>query len=74
VLSSLVESQDLDPAIVAAVPQYQLGGGATYEWNRAKATIRLDSTTRNQLLCINTGKYTPVETIPSAMSHRRCAE
>ena len=72
VLTSLVESNDLDPAIAALVPRYQLGGGAAMEWTRVKATPYLDERTGDQLACVTLGRYTPVGSVAAATSHARC--
>ncbi len=72
VLGSLVASHDLDPMLAAAVPQYQLNG-ATLEWTRAQSKLYLNSKNGNQLACVTLGRYTPIETIATAVSHARCA-
>jgi hypothetical protein len=73
VLGSLVASGDLDPAIAAAVPTFQLGGGATLEWTRAGAMPYIDTQSGDRLLCVSAGTYTPVSTVSSGISHARCA-
>jgi hypothetical protein len=72
VLASLVESHDLDATVAAAVPRYQLGGGANLEWTRATAAPFRDERTNNQLLCVTAGAYTSLNTIVAATSHARC--
>ena len=52
VLASLVQSNDLDPAVVAAVPTYQLQGAATVEWTRAKSRLYLDLASGDELACV----------------------
>jgi hypothetical protein len=73
VLTSLVESNDLDPAVAAAVPLYQLQGDANLEWTRAKAAPYRDEKTGDQLACVVVGTYTSVATVAAATSHARCA-
>jgi len=72
VLASLVASGDLDPAIAAAVPTFQLGTGAALEWTRAAATASIDAQTGDHLLCVNGGRYTPVAMLASGTSFARC--
>jgi hypothetical protein len=72
VLQSLIDTHDLDPAVAAAIPRYQLGGGATLEWTRAAASSYVDSKTNNLLSCVSVGKYTPVASVALATSHARC--
>jgi len=72
VLAALVASGDLDPAIAASVPTFQLGTGAALEWNRASATASIDATTGDHLLCVNTGRYTPIAMLASGPSFARC--
>jgi Cytochrome c554 and c-prime len=73
VLQSLVQSNDLAPAIAAAVPRYQIGGGAALQWTRAGAVPYRDDRTGNQLLCVTAGSmFTSVNTIVAATSHARC--
>lgn len=72
VLTSLVESHDLDASLAAAVPRYQLGGGASVEWIRAAASPYRDERTNNSLLCATAGAYTSLNTIVAATSHARC--
>jgi hypothetical protein len=72
VLASLIESHDLDAALAAAVPTYQLGGGASVEWIRSKATVVRDERSNNPLLCATAGTYTSLNTIVAATSHARC--
>jgi len=57
VLTSLVDSQDLDATVAAAVARYQLGGGGTTSDPR-QGHGALDSRTRNQL-CASTSAGTP---------------
>ena len=73
VLASLVQSNDLAPAIAAAVPRYEIGGGAALEWTRAGASPYRDDRTGNQLLCVTAAStYTSLNTIVAAISHARC--
>jgi hypothetical protein len=72
VLASLVESQDLAPTIAAAVPRYQLGGGASVEWTRVNAVPYRDDRTNNLLLCATASAYTSLNTIAAATSNARC--
>jgi hypothetical protein len=72
VLASLVASGDLDPALAAAVPTFQLGSGAALEWNRATATASIDAQTGDRLLCVNTGRYTPIAMLATGPSFARC--
>lgn len=71
VLSSLVMSNDLDPAIAAAVPRFQMGGGAVLEWTRASALTYRDGT-NNPQACVLAGRYTALSSIVAATSHARC--
>ena len=72
VLTSLVQSNDLDPAVAAAVPVYQLRGDANLEWTRANALPYRDEKTGDQLACVVPGVYTSMATIAAATSHARC--
>jgi len=72
VLSSLVASGDLDPAVAALVPTYTLGGGGTLEWTRAGATASIDPLTGDRLRCVTAGAYTPISMITAGKSHAHC--
>jgi len=72
VLTSLVGSHDLDASIAAAVPRFQLGGGASLEWTPAKASPFRDERNNHPLLCVTAGAYTSLNTITAAESHARC--
>jgi hypothetical protein len=63
---------DLDPAVAAAVPRYRLGNGAQLTWTPATATPIIDSQSGDRLSCVVVGTYTPIFTVPMAVSHRRC--
>ncbi len=73
VLASLVQSGDLDPAVAASVPTYQLQGYASVEWTRAKSMSYFDVMTGDTLACATPGSYTAMGTILPAVSHARCA-
>lgn len=70
VLSELVQSGDLDPALPPLVPKYDLAGGASIEWTTATAMPVVDPNTRATLLCVSTGTYRP--NAVAAVSHARC--
>jgi hypothetical protein len=72
VLASLVQSNDLDPAVASAVPTYQLQGAATVEWTRAKSKVYLDIASGDSLACVVPATYTAMGTIAAATSHARC--
>jgi len=72
VLSSLVQSGDLDAAVAASVPTYQLQGAASVEWTRAKAKLYMDIASNSQLFCISPSKYTPMGQVSASISHARC--
>ncbi len=72
VLASLVQSNDLDPAVAAAVPTYQLQGAATVEWTRAKSTTYFDVISHDPLACAVPSRYTAMSSIADATSHARC--
>lgn len=73
VLTSLVQSGDLDGAVAAGVPTYQLQGAASVEWTRAKSKPFFDLATGAQLACVTpTPKYTPMGDVTASTSHARC--
>jgi hypothetical protein len=72
VLSSLVQSGDLDAAVAAGVPTYQLQGAASVEWTRAKSKSYLDIASGDQLACLTPAKYTPMGSVATTISHARC--
>jgi len=72
VLSSLVQSGDLDPGVAAGVPTYQLQGAASVEWTLAKSKLYMDIASGNQLACVSPAKYTPMGQVAASISHARC--
>jgi hypothetical protein len=72
VLSSLVQSGDLDATVAAGVPTYQLQGAASVEWTRAKSKSYLDIASGDQLACLAPSRYTPMGSVAAATSHARC--
>lgn len=74
VLASLVQGNYLTEDVAAAVPTYQLQGAATVVWTRAKAKIFIDTTTGDPLTCVVPTRYTPMNTIATAISHARCKQ
>jgi hypothetical protein len=72
VLASLVQSGDLDPAIAAKVPTFQLGGGAALVWSHDTATPSIDPQSGDRILCVNAGPFTPLASLPSGRSFARC--
>ncbi len=72
VLASLMASDNLDPAVAAAVPTYQLQGIASVEWTALKAKPILDVTTNDALRCLEPPTYTAMGTIVPATSHAHC--
>jgi hypothetical protein len=71
VLSDLVASGDLDPAVLPTIARYQIGGGAALEWTPATATPRVDATSGVTLACVSTARTIAASTTP-AVSHAHC--
>lgn len=75
VLNDLVMTNDLDPTIAQAVPQFTLGGGAAMEWTAATAVPPTDINTRQAvtgLHCVGT-ETTQYRTLTSvAVSRASC--
>ena len=73
VLSDLVATGDLDPAVPPQIARYTLGGGGTLDWTAtaSNAFQANDATTGAIMTCVATGAYKS-NTTP-AVSHARCA-
>jgi nitrate/TMAO reductase-like tetraheme cytochrome c subunit len=74
VLGSLVESNDLDPAIPPQIARYTLGGGAVLDWTPTGASSfqTTDGKTGAPLTCVATGAYKSNITI--TQSHAHCPD
>jgi hypothetical protein len=71
VLSDLVASQDLDPAIPSRIARFELGGAAALDWTPATATPRVDMATSAPLLCVVKPITFRTNTVP-AVSNAHC--
>jgi hypothetical protein len=69
VLTDLVATRDLDPAIPPQIAHWTVGG-ATLEWTAAAATPEVDPATQIPKLCMTTGLFNP--NVTPADSHAQC--
>jgi hypothetical protein len=73
VLADLVSSHDLDAAVAAQVPTFDLGYGGQVEWTPSTARPAMQVDPTGALSCVVTGGGAFKDTPNLAMSHASCA-